>query len=230
VNKSNAAASITDRGVCWSKSANPTTADSKTSDGKGDGPFTSVIDGLLANTTYYVRARTTNIAGTGYSHQLILKTMTGSVTDIDGFVYKTVTIGSQIWMAENLKTTHYQNGNEIPNVADDNTWNNLTTAARCTNSFIDNYSAVYRLLYNWYAVSDSRNICPTGWHLHSQAEWTTLTTYLGGETSAGGKLKEMGTSHRIYPNTDATNECGFTALPDRAPGPYGFSTALDWRF
>jgi uncharacterized protein (TIGR02145 family) len=228
--KSNVGASITDRGVCWSTSANPTTADIKTSDGTGAGQFTSEIEGLSANTTYYLRAFATNIAGTAYGDQVILKTMTGSVTDIDGFVYKTVTIGSQIWMAENLKTTHYQNGNEIPDIVDDNAWNNLSTAARCTNSYIDNYSVTYGLLYNWYAVSDSRNICPTGWHAPSDVEWTTLITYLGGESSAGGKMKETGTSHWILPNYDATNESGFAALPDGARGPYGFSTALDWGF
>jgi uncharacterized protein (TIGR02145 family) len=228
--KSNAGASITDRGVCWSTSPNPTTADLKTSDGTGAGSFKSEINGLTANTTYYLRAYATNIAGTAYGDQLIMKTMTGSVTDIDGFIYKTVTIGSQIWMAENLKTTHYQNGNEIPDVTDENAWNNLTTAARCTNSFIDNYSAVYGLLYNWYAVSDNRNICPAGWHVPSDPEWTTLITYLGGEGSAGGKMKEKGTSHWIYPNTDATNESGFTALPDGERGPYGFDSALDWGF
>ena len=228
--KSNVGASISDRGVCWSTSANPTTADIKTSDGTGAGQFTSEIQGLSANTTYYLRAFATNIAGTAYGDQLILKTMTGSVTDIDGFVYETVTIGTQIWMAENLKATHYQNGDEIPDVADDNSWINLSTPARCTNSYIDNYSAIYGLLYNWYAASDSRNICPTGWHVPSDAEWTILTTYLGGEISAGGKMKETGTSHWISPNTDATNESGFTALPDGARGPYGFSTALDWGF
>ena len=228
--RSNAGASITDRGVCWSISENPTIADSKTSDGTGAGSFACEIQGLSANTTYYLRAYATNIAGTAYGDQFILKTMTGSVSDVDGFTYKTVTIGSQIWMAENLKTTHYQNGNEITDVADDNTWNNLSTPARCTNSYINNYSDIYGLLYNWYAVSDNRNICPTGWHIPSNNEWSALITYLGGESSAGGKMKETGTSHWISPNTNATNESGFTALPDGERGPYGFSSALDWGF
>jgi uncharacterized protein (TIGR02145 family) len=156
--------------------------------------------------------------------------MTGTVTDIDGNIYQTVTIDNRIWMAENLKTTHYQNGNEIMNVADDNTWDNLSTGARCTNPYINNYASIYGLLYNWFAVSDNRNVCPAGWHVPSDDEWTSLITYLGGGNFAGGKLKEAGTGHWIFPNTDATNESGFTALPDGARGPYGFSSALDWGF
>lgn len=230
VAKCNVGASITSRGICWSTSANPTTADSKTTDGTGAGSFTSLIDGLSANTTYYIRAYAVNSVGTAYGDQLILKTMTGTVTDIDGNIYQTVTIDNRIWMAENLKTTHYQNGNEILDVADDNTWNNLSTGARCTNLYINNYSGIYGLLYNWFAVSDNRNVCPAGWHVPSDDEWTALITYLGGGNFAGGKLKEAGTGHWIFPNTDATNESGFTALPDGARGPYGFSSALDWGF
>jgi uncharacterized protein (TIGR02145 family) len=228
--KSNAGASITSRGVCWSTSENPTIADQKTTDDTGAGHFESQIAGLSANTTYYVRAYAINVAGTAYGDQMILKTMTGTVTDIDGNVYKTVTIGDQLWMAENLKSTRYQNGDVIPDVADDNTWFNLATGARCTNNYIDNYSSVYGLLYNWYAASDIRNICPTGWHVPSDNEWTALTTYLGDAATAGGKLKEVGTSHWIDPNAEATNETGFTALPDGWRGPYGFSSALDWGF
>jgi len=228
--KCNVGASITSRGICWSTSANPTTADSKTIDGTGAGTFTSLIDGLSANTTYYIRAYAVNSVGTAYGDQLILKTMTGTVTDIDGNIYQTVTIDNRIWMAENLKTTHYQNGSEIMNVADDNTWDNLSTGARCTNPYINNYSGIYGLLYNWFAVSDNRNVCPAGWHVPSDDEWTSLITYLGGGNFAGGKLKEAGTGHWIFPNTDATNESGFTALPDGARGPYGFSSALDWGF
>ncbi len=230
VAKCNVGASITSRGICWSTSANPTTADSKTNDGTGAGSFTSQIDGLSSNTTYYIRAYAVNSAGTAYGDQLILKTMTGTVTDIDGNIYQTVTIDNRIWMAQNLKTTHYQNGNGIPDVADDNTWYNLSTGARCTNPYINNYSGIYGLLYNWFAVSDNRNVCPAGWHVPSDDEWTALITYLGGGSSAGGKLKEAGSSHWMFPNTDATNESGFTALPDGARGPYGFSSALDWGF
>ncbi len=137
----------------------------------------------------------------------------GTVTDIDGNVYKTVKIGSQWWMAENLKTTKYRNGNPIPNVTDNTQWGNLTTGAYCNYNNDINYVNTYGRLYNWYAVSDSRNIAPVGWHVPTDAEWTTLTTYLGGESVAGGKLKESGTAHWSLVNAGATNETGFTALP-----------------
>jgi uncharacterized protein (TIGR02145 family) len=138
---------------------------------------------------------------------------TSTVTDIDGNVYQTVTIGSQVWMAENLKTTKYRNGSAIPNVTDDTAWSNLTTGAYCDYENTLSNSTTYGKLYNWYAVTDSRNIAPTGWHLPTDDEWTTLTTYLGGESVAGGKLKEIGTTQWASPNTGATNESGFTALP-----------------
>jgi uncharacterized protein (TIGR02145 family) len=137
----------------------------------------------------------------------------GTVTDIDGNVYYTVTIGTQVWMVENLKTTKYRNGEAIPNVTDATSWNNLTTGAYCNYDNNSGNSTTFGRLYNWYAVNDSRNIAPYGWHVPTDAECTTLTTYLGGESVAGGKLKEAGTSHWISPNTGATNETGFTALP-----------------
>ncbi len=136
-----------------------------------------------------------------------------TVTDFDGNVYQTITIGTQVWMAENLKVTHYCNGDAIPNVTDGTQWSNLTTGAYCNYSNDVNYAASYGRLYNWHTVSDSRNICPAGWHVPSDAEWVTLTDYLGGIIVAGGKMKETGTTHWNSPNTGATNESGFTALP-----------------
>jgi len=136
----------------------------------------------------------------------------GSVTDADGNIYKTITIGTQTWMAENLRTTKYRNGVDIPNVTDNTAWKSLTTGAWKNYNAASN-SSKFGKLYNWYAVTDSRNIAPTGWHLPTAAEWTTLITYLGGESVAGGKLKEIGTDNWNNPNTGATNESGFTALP-----------------
>jgi uncharacterized protein (TIGR02145 family) len=133
-----------------------------------------------------------------------------TVKDVEGNVYTTVTIGTQTWMVENLKTTKYRNGDPIPNITDNNQWSNLSSGAYCDN---DNGSSPYGKLYNWFAVKDSRNIAPTGWHVPSDAEWTILTSYLGGEEVAGGKLKEAGTTHWLSPNTGATNESGFTGLP-----------------
>lgn len=139
-----------------------------------------------------------------------------TVTDIDGNVYRTVTIGTQVWMVENLKVERYRNGDPIPNVTVDSTWNNLTTGAY--RNYQDNTSNgnIYGHLYNWYAVSDSRNIAPVGWHVPTKTEWTTLADYLDGTNLAGGKMKEVGLTHWSNPNTGATNASGFTALPGGA--------------
>ncbi|MFZ4399495.1 MAG: FISUMP domain-containing protein [Bacteroidales bacterium] len=136
-----------------------------------------------------------------------------TITDIDGNTYNTVSIGSQCWMRENLKTTKYRNGSSIPNVPDSLTWRPLTTGAYCDYNNTPGNSLVYGKLYNFYAVIDSSNLCPTGWHVPSDLDWTTLTTFLGGEAIAGGKLKEAGLAHWVSPNTAATNETGFSALP-----------------
>ena len=159
----------------------------------------------------------------GYSVRCV-KECTGTVTDIDGNVYQTIQIGDQWWMAENLKVTHYRNGDLIPNVTDDGEWSGLSTGAYCD---YDNDPAnvdTYGRLYNWYAVDDSRNIAPEGWHVPTDAELKQLEMYLGMSqaeadatswrgTDEGGKLKEAGTAHWNSPNTGATNESGFTALP-----------------
>ncbi len=137
----------------------------------------------------------------------------GTVTDIDGNVYQCVKIGDQWWMAENLKVTHYRNGEAIPNVTDGSEWSNLTTGAWCAYNNDNGNVSTYGLLYNWYAVDDSRNIAPESWHVPTDEEWQTLVDYLGGSSVAGGKLKETGTTHWYSPNTGATNESGFTALP-----------------
>ena len=217
---------VTARGVCWSTSANPTTASSTfTTDGTGGGTFSSTLTGLTANTTYFVRAYSTNSAGTGYGNEVSFTTLTdvnsiifnpnltyGTMTDIDGNVYKTITIGTQTWMAENLKTMKYRNGDPISNVTDATAWKSLSMGAYCWyNNDVAN-KATYGGLYNWYAVADIRNIAPLGWHVATDVEWTTLSDFLGGETVAGGKLKESGTTHWTSPNTGATNSSGFTAL------------------
>ena len=141
------------------------------------------------------------------------KNFESPITDIDGNVYKTVSIGNQTWMAENLKTTHYQNGDPIPCITDTAAWKALTTGAWCDYENSADNGTKYGHLYNWYTVSDSRNIAPKGWHVPTDDEWTTLTTYLGGDSIAGGKLKEAGTLNWKSPNTGATNETGFSALP-----------------
>ena len=152
------------------------------------------------------------------------------IKDIDGNVYKTVTIGTQTWMAENLKTSKYRDGNPIPYVIDTAKWNHLTTGAWCYPNNDKNKNAIYGKLYNWYAVSSTtngnKNVCPTGWHVPTDSEWTVLTDYLGGASVAGGKMKEVGTTNWNNPNTDATNTSLFTALPGGLLTKYGSSVYL----
>lgn len=148
-------------------------------------------------------------------------------TDGDFNIYPVVTIGTQTWMASNLKTTKYNDGTTaISNVTDNTAWSTNTSGAYCDYSNVPTYSTTYGRLYNWYVVASTnpKNVCPTGWHIPTDVEFATLVTYLGGETLAGGKLKETGTAHWLTPNTNATNETGFTALPGgyrSASGSYG---------
>ena len=124
-----------------------------------------------------------------------------------------ITIGGQAWAPKNLDVVTYRNGDPIPEVQAASTWSNLTTGAWC---YYENNTAngtTYGKLYNWYAVNDPRGLAPNGYHIPTDAEWTTLTSYLGGTVTAGGKMKEAGTSHWLSPNTNATNSSGFTGLP-----------------
>jgi uncharacterized protein (TIGR02145 family) len=137
----------------------------------------------------------------------------GTVTDVDGNVYKTVTIGSQTWMAENLKTTRYNDSTSIPLVTDGTAWAGLSTPAYCWyNNDEITYKNTYGALYNWFAVNTGK-LSPKGWHVPSDAEWSQLIAALVDSTTAGGKLKETGTAHWVSPNTGASNTYGFTALP-----------------
>ncbi len=144
----------------------------------------------------------------------------GSVTDIDGNVYETVQIGDQVWMAENLRVTHYRNGEPIPNVTDDSEWRGLSTGAYCVyNNSVDTYG----FLYNWYATGDTINniIAPEGWHVPTDEDWKELEMYLGMSQSkaddTGWRGKDEGSKLKStsgwYDNGNGTNEVGFTALP-----------------
>jgi uncharacterized protein (TIGR02145 family) len=137
----------------------------------------------------------------------------GTVTDYDGNVYKTIMIGSQKWMAENLKTEHYSNGDIINHISDPGPWENAAEGAWTYYSNNADMNKDYGKLYSWYAVSDPRNICPNGWHMPSDAEWEALLSNLGGYLVAGAKMRETGTNHYAYSNDGATNESGFTGLP-----------------
>jgi uncharacterized protein (TIGR02145 family) len=143
---------------------------------------------------------------------------TGTIRDVEGNRYQVIKIGSQWWMAENLKTTKYANGEWIINVTGSKTWPALSTGAYCNYGNDFNNKAIYGNLYNWHAVTDSRHIAPVGWHVPTDHEWQILINYLGGHTLAGGKLKNTGTIEAgdglwYDPNAGATNETGFSALP-----------------
>jgi len=224
-------ASITSRGICWSTSGGPTLENPHSMDGAGAEHYVSQLNGLSGNTAYYVRAYATNSAGTAYGNELSFKTLSdsaaivlfypilfnpnltyGTITDADWNVYKTIQIGTQTWMAENLKTTSFNNGEQIANVTGNLNWANYTLDAYCWYKNDIAYKTNYGALYNWHAVNTGK-LCPTGWHVPSSAEFTTLITFLGGGNAAGGKLKESGTAHWLTPNTGADNENGFSALP-----------------
>jgi len=172
---------VSARGVCWGTSQNPTTAGSKTTDGSGTGTFVSNIADLSANTMYYVRAYATNSTGTTYGDERIVilyPNVAGlTVTDADGNLYHTVKIGTQLWMVENLKTTKYNDGTAIPNASTNTAWSSLTTPGYSWyNNNIAN-KASYGGLYNWFAINTGK-LCPAGWHVPTDAEWTILTDYL----------------------------------------------------
>jgi len=216
-------APIIARGICWSTSANPTISDSITTDGTGTGTFISALTGLTANTTYNVRAYATNSVGTAYGTQVSFTTPTATITDIDGNVYHTVTIGTQTWMVENMKTTRYNDGTAIPLVTDSTAWANQTTPGYCLyNNDAATYKNKYGALYNWYTVNTGK-LAPTGWHVPTDAEWTTLTDYV---------TANLGTSQSVPISLAATidwatyswtgaigndlsknNSTGFSALP-----------------
>jgi uncharacterized protein (TIGR02145 family) len=221
---------VTQRGVCYSTSSNPTTANSTIISGSGIGSFTSNLTGLTANTTYYVSAYAVNSVGTAYGNQVSFTTTSGGSGIVsnpgpgvtyNGYTYSTIILGNgQEWMAENLRTTAYANGDPIPNVTTTQ-WNNLTTGAWVHYNNDSQYENPYGKLYNWYTVNDSRNVCPSGWHVPTDNEWSTFINYLdpnadGGNNymnTAGSKMKSIGTQYWQSPNTDATNESGFSGLP-----------------
>jgi uncharacterized protein (TIGR02145 family) len=226
---SDGGAKITGCGVCWSANhTTPALSDSISRDSLGTGSFKSILIGLIPNTTYYVRAYATNSSGTEYGNTLQLVTKDfGKVTDIDGNVYYTVTLGTQEWMVENLKVTHYRNGDPIPNVTNDSAWSILTTGAWCEYNNQAVNGVTYGKLYNWYALEDSRNIAPSGWHLPTNADWSGLMDYLsfngyGFATNINEIAKSIasqsgwqtdGTPGTVGNDQRSNNKSGLSALP-----------------
>jgi uncharacterized protein (TIGR02145 family) len=180
------------------------------------------LGGLISNTTYHYRLRAVNSLGTTLGDDMTFTTKSavpgnsifnpdltyGSLNDNDGHTYKTIQLGTRTWMAENLKSTKFNDNTLIPFVPDDVVWSELTTPGYC---WYNNDSISYGALYNWYSVNTGK-LCPAGWHVPTDEEWTSLTNFLGGDSIAGNKLRETGTLHWQSPNSGSTNESGFTGL------------------
>ncbi len=229
---SDGGSTVTARGMAFGTMQNPTTANNTTSDGTGTGAFTSILTDLTASTLYYVRAHATNTLGTAYGNEVSFTTLapqpctsTSTVTDIDGNLYNMIQIGTLCWTKSNLKVSKYRNGDNIPTGLSNSAWQNTTSGAYAIYNNNPVNDGLYGKLYNHYAVTDSRGLCPTGWHVPSDSEWTTLENQLGGSSVAGGALKSTATQPSPggwnSPNTGATNSSDFTALPGGLRDNYG---------
>ncbi|HPR59198.1 MAG TPA: FISUMP domain-containing protein, partial [Bacteroidales bacterium] len=202
---------ITVRGVCWNTSGDPTTADSKTSDGTGVGSFVSSITGLSTGTTYYVRSYATSGEGTAYGNEVSLRTFDGTVTDIDGNVYPTIDVGTQEWMAKDLETLHYNDGTSIPISGGEN-----------FPGLLNNYLGY---VYTWYTLdtlsNEGKNVCPTGWHVPSDNEWTTFTDYLISNgynydgTTTGNKIAKSMATSTGWETSSVEGAVGNSDCPDK---------------
>lgn len=203
---------IEELGVYWSLDSFPVKSATFAEDKTNKFSFTAKLTKLQPGTVYYARAYARNAKGIGYGNSQRFST---SVKDIDDNVYRTVVIGKQLWMVENLKTTHYRNGDPITKITDVTTWENTfdKTGGYCNYDNDEANATIYGRLYNYTAANDSRNVCPQGWRMPTSGDWSTLIHFLGGNLAAGGRLKEIGTTHWISPNIAASNSVGFTALP-----------------
>jgi uncharacterized protein (TIGR02145 family) len=220
---SDGGSTVTVSGVCWNTTGTPTIADSKTTDVAISGSFTSLLTGLISGTIYYIRAYATNSIGTSYGNEVLFSKNGPTIVDVDGNIYDTITIGIQVWMKQNLKVTHYRNGDVIGSTYPSNLDISLQAAPKYQWAYdgMESNVATYGRLYTWFAVTDNRNLCPIGWHVPTNGEWTTLANYLGGVHLAGCKMKESLTSHWTSPNYCANNSSRFTALPGGNRSRYG---------
>ena len=205
---SDGGASVTERGICWSTNQMPTINDEFTIEGNGLGDFTSTLSELVQGTTYYARAYATNRKGTVYGETFSF--VAGTITDVEGNIYNMVTIGTQIWMQENLKTTKYNDGTSIMLGETNSQWMGTNPKYCWYNNDINKKQTV-GALYKWYTINTGK-LCPIGWHVPSSKEWETLVDYLGGFEIAGAKLKSTTGWINSVSGTGANNSSGFTAL------------------
>jgi uncharacterized protein (TIGR02145 family) len=233
---------ITQHGICWGETALPDINGPSTQLGSlnSKGTFSSIVAGLDENKTYHVRAYVVTKSVPIYANEktfIAEQDSENRVTDVDGNIYRTVKIGEQTWMAENMKATKYADGTLIPHLADHDEWYDMTreSVAYC---WYDNLLALgykHGALYTWKAAvngqdstdlnpSEVQGVCPDGWHVPSDSEWKQLELFLGMDeeeldkedwrgAGVGGKLKQAGTSDWLIPNAGATGETGFNALP-----------------
>lgn len=207
---------IAERGVVYDIYPNPTTDDSKVSFGTGLGFFEAEISGLTGGLMYYVRAYAITDEGIAYSDPeafVAVELEFGSVIDSQGNEYKTVVIGNQEWFAENLRTTQYNNSVPIPNIRGNSEWSALESGAYAVYNHDNIYMSAYGVMYNWYAVVDSRGICPAGWDVATDAQWTTLFDYVANSAEFAGATvgKALKSCRQI--NSPLGIECAVTDHP-----------------
>jgi uncharacterized protein (TIGR02145 family) len=209
--------SVVERGLCWSTNPAPTTGNNKQifTGGLGTQSLIHYLSNLNPNTTYYARAYASTSVATAYGNEVMFKTLkaieTGTVSDYMGNVYKTVKIGDQEWMAENLKTLYFNDGSGIPIINSTSAWANLTIGGCCSYLNSSGNQSTYGMLYNYYAVTDPRGIAPVGWHVPTSQDWEDLFNYINNTADAGSKLKAVNTLW--YSGTCASNTFSFSAIP-----------------
>jgi uncharacterized protein (TIGR02145 family) len=218
---------ISERGFFWSEIANPNNSSAKLVYSGTNNTFGANLTGLVENNTYYFRAYCINNGILKLGQILSFKTntdMPANMVDIDGNIYPVVKIGGQVWAAENLRTTKFADGSPIPNVISDATWGSLTTAAMCPTNGNSSNNQTYGALYNFYAATSNKGLCPAGWKVPTDEDWKVLETSIGMTPSdldafsssrgqvqqLGGKLKHVGTTYWNSPNSGATDEYGFS--------------------
>ena len=216
--------SVIERGICWSTSTNPTITNNKIANGKGLGQFSCTIPGLQISTQYFVRAYATNAVSTYYGNEVSFSPLeaSGTVKDIDGNIYNYITIGTQTWMVENLKTTKYNDGTNIPAVTSNTAWAALTTGAYCWYGNSIANKAKYGALYNRHALKTEK-VAPVGWRVATSDDWVKLISYVSnnlGNSGTVGKALAANTNWAssstvgdVGNNLSKNNSTGFTALP-----------------